>query len=799
MKNLFKITILSFGIIFALSPAVFAQDSVPPSSEIMQAIDLDENIQAADLGISEPTLLPGSPFYFIKNINRGIRSFFTFNAVAKAGLKLKYANERLMEAKKLIGKPDAFSKALGGYKVEINKLKAAANKIKATGDPPADKFIDKFVDNIIKHEKLLGKFEKDSPPEIYEKIENIKKETMANFSDVGLKLAVPSVLQEKIIETFQSQPGSDFKQFKNLEVLQAIKEKVPESAKPAIQLAIENSLEKLKGDLEDMPSEDREKFKDYAENIGGNETRHLAIIDEFEKKELPAIVREEIDNAKERILQRVEIRLEEYKEKNLETAGKEYLSHLTEQGKMEDLRTIKEMENNLLPEAKGVVLIAKREAIEKIVGNISQVETLEQQNGFFKEIENKYYDVKQLEVFREIDALIPPEKKELYDKMKEQAMKKMQEEVARAKKLIPEETTMVMETLAGDSPEHIKISEDFNAPSEVTQQTMKKISKKIEATEDPAKIEILKGKLEESETKKSVEEMRPEIFGELKEKSEILVRSITPDMIRPQIQHAKNEIGELEKAFTAFLPEIQAELEKTSYRALVETAKKHIEKAEGAFQEGNFGEALGQSTASLQNLSNAQEMRSKVIMQNGMLAERSKKWIEFVKEVKEKIPDVIPGSIGSESALSLHLMLGCFIPAIPPANTCEGGWQIKQDSNSCPYLVCGGATRELSCAKEKEKVNRDPSMGQTNQQCCGGLVEIRVSKSYSFCEKPGSEGVLECKTNFDCPQPLCPEFSSKCVEGKCLVPMCKQVAPAPLPESLIQPLVPVQVKPWEEK
>ncbi len=383
--------------------------------------------------------------------------------------------------------------------------------------------------------------------------------------------------------------------------------------------------------------------------------------------------------------------------------------------------------------------------------------------------------------------------------MKEQAMKKMQEEVERAKKLIPEEKTMVMDKLAGDSPEHIKVSEEFNAPPEVTQQTMEKISKKIEATEDPAKMEILKGKLEESETKKKIEEVKPEIFGKLEEKSEIMIKSITPEMIRPQIQYAKNEIEELERTFAAFLPEIQAELEKTNYRALLEAAKKHLEEAERAFQEGNFGEALGQSTASSQNLSNTLKMRSKVIMQNGILEERSKKWTEFVKEVKEKIPEAIPGPVESGSVLSVHLMLGCSISSIPPAEACEGKWQIKQDSRNCPFFICGGATKELPCANEGEKVNRDPSIDLTNQQCCGGLVEVRVSKSYSFCKKPGSEGVLECKADFDCPQPLCPRISSKCVEGKCLVPMCTQVAPAPLPESLVQPLVPMQVKKPEEK
>jgi len=41
----------------------------------------------------------------------------------------------------------------------------------------------------------------------------------------------------------------------------------------------------------------------------------------------------------------------------------------------------------------------------------------------------------------------------------------------------------------------------------------------------------------------------------------------------------------------------------------------------------------------------------------------------------------------------------------------------------------------LSCAKEGEKVNRNPLIGPTDQKCCQGLVEIRESKSYSICKK----------------------------------------------------------------
>ena len=44
---------------------------------IMQDVELDENVEASDLEVSEPTLLPDSPFYFLKNWGREIRVFFS--------------------------------------------------------------------------------------------------------------------------------------------------------------------------------------------------------------------------------------------------------------------------------------------------------------------------------------------------------------------------------------------------------------------------------------------------------------------------------------------------------------------------------------------------------------------------------------------------------------------------------------------------------------------------------------------------------------------------------------------------
>jgi putative hemolysin len=61
------------------------------------------------------------------------------------------------------------------------------------------------------------------------------------------------------------------------------------------------------------------------------------------------------------------------------------------------------------------------------------------------------------------------------------------------------------------------------------------------------------------------------------------------------------------------------------------------------------------------------------------------------------------------------------------------GCPCPETKESCS-IDCGGKT-EIPCAKEGEKVNRNPLIGPTDQKCCEGLVEVRESRSYSVCKK----------------------------------------------------------------
>ena len=122
----FKIFLLSFALLFAFG-FVIAQE------EVIEMVALDEDVQPEDLEVSEPRLLPDSPFYFLKNWGRAIRCFFAFDPIARAELRTKFSNEKLMELKKMVAEkkdPEALKKATENYQQEIEKIKEHVEKIR---------------------------------------------------------------------------------------------------------------------------------------------------------------------------------------------------------------------------------------------------------------------------------------------------------------------------------------------------------------------------------------------------------------------------------------------------------------------------------------------------------------------------------------------------------------------------------------------------------------------------------------------------------------------------------------------
>jgi hypothetical protein len=305
---------LGLGLGLAIAASAQEEPAATTSAEVLEAVSLDENVQPEDLGISEPRILPDSPFYFLKNWGRNIRSFFTFNPVAKAELKLRFADEKLIEARKLaqIKKdPKIIEKAADNYQKEIEALKSAADRIKqkAGENPKVDQFLNKFTRHQILHQRILQKLEIQIPPEAFEKIKEVRERHLERFGEVMAKLEDRhEKIKERLENQLQKIKGSRYKDFRNSEILMEMGEKAPESIRPIIQQVQENLLTRLKNNLENMSAQDREKFESYLEKSGGEKEKQLEILENLRLKlQQNPVLKERVLNLRERILRKTTV------------------------------------------------------------------------------------------------------------------------------------------------------------------------------------------------------------------------------------------------------------------------------------------------------------------------------------------------------------------------------------------------------------------------------------------------------------------------------------------------------------
>lgn len=161
----------------------------------------DEDITAEDLGVSEPKTLPNSPFYFLKDFWRQLRLTFSFNSVKKAELRLQFANEMLIEAKRMAQETDnqeLFQRAIDKYQRQMDKLQTRAEKVaeKAEDNEKADAFLNRFEKKVELHQRVLSRLEENlsENPNALERTRNAKQKTIEHLNN----------MKEKLIERIQN-------------------------------------------------------------------------------------------------------------------------------------------------------------------------------------------------------------------------------------------------------------------------------------------------------------------------------------------------------------------------------------------------------------------------------------------------------------------------------------------------------------------------------------------------------------------------------------------------------------------
>lgn len=310
ISKLTKVCFLIAILALIITPAVLVQAQEAETTNLLplDEIDIDETVTAEELGVKEPTLLPDSSFYFLKSWRRGLRSIFTRDPAKKAELKLKYASEKLLEARKLSDKkkkPEILIKAAENFREEMERVKAQVDKIgeTASNSPKVASFLDKFIQKQVLYQKILDKLEENVPEGVFEKIRAIKEIQLVRFGEVMEKLEDKEQIKTRIEKNLKQLKGSAFKNVKEMEILKRFEEKAPEAIKEKIMEARELRLEDFKVKMEKMKPEVREKFDVYIEKMKGSGVAKMEILEDIKNKiQFRPDIKEKLESAQTRVI-----------------------------------------------------------------------------------------------------------------------------------------------------------------------------------------------------------------------------------------------------------------------------------------------------------------------------------------------------------------------------------------------------------------------------------------------------------------------------------------------------------------
>lgn len=429
--------------------------------------DLDESFTPEDFGLTSVGFLPNSPLYLFKAARRGFSDALTRDPAAKLQNSLRFAAEKLLEAEALSqagARESAVASALDNFKSEINRARARAEAAAAElGDSEKGKEVGRsMMDAVIKYEKLIGKIEKGTSGNAVSAAAEAKGQA-AEALGAAFAFVPPKEAAGTLSDVLDSQRGSNFKEFKNLEVLKTVEEKAPEGALNAIHAAQQSQLTKLENNLDAGGSGSRAGFGDIVQNIGGNETRHLEIINDLEVRPLSNGARTALLAAKEEVLSRTETRLSGLPE----TEKRAFLAHLSD-GNIEDLRVVNELEKNISAGSLSNVSDIASSTKESFARKVENATTDSGERTKLLESVGRFHDAKSLSVLDEIETLIPPEQRSVFASLKQKAATEIQKDISQARDAAQER--VFYQALGGDHPEEFKTLESIGGVSDAVLQ-----------------------------------------------------------------------------------------------------------------------------------------------------------------------------------------------------------------------------------------------------------------------------------------------------------------------------------------
>lgn len=246
---------------------------------------VDLTIQAKDLGVGKPIILPGNLLYPLKSIYRKATLFLTFNPINRANLFVRYLNEKTLEAAALLERNQSretiglvlsiLDEVRGDFEI-LKSRSQELSSLKSKSPEKVDALITKIIDNGLARQTLFAAVENKVYGEDFVRVEKIRAQVLSDGISTLLLLSDNNaeVLVNKLEASLEKQSGSHFKELKAIELLTEIKRTQPREVKEILEKSEARLSKKLEEKLLAMPKEERSyRVLGYVSTFPGNPVR----------------------------------------------------------------------------------------------------------------------------------------------------------------------------------------------------------------------------------------------------------------------------------------------------------------------------------------------------------------------------------------------------------------------------------------------------------------------------------------------------------------------------------------------
>jgi len=296
MKNI-KFIILILSLSLFIGNSVFAQED---AAKIVK----DQEVTTKDLGVSDPGMLPGNPFYFLKEWGREVKATFSFKSVKKAETQLQIVNERAAEIKKLkdllpsSGK--TFAKALNNYDRSIDVLNDRIGSLEGLSGSDTDTFLDQLADSIIKHTKLFSEIKAGAGDKNIGKISELQEKIIQIIADIPSKMETPNDFKCRLEKVIENQTDNSLKEITISEILDRLNAKTSKETRLELLKIKENLLIKFQSRLR---SEDLgQALSGIMDELSGDPVSKIKVLDELKELVSDSEIKNQLNLARQNIL-----------------------------------------------------------------------------------------------------------------------------------------------------------------------------------------------------------------------------------------------------------------------------------------------------------------------------------------------------------------------------------------------------------------------------------------------------------------------------------------------------------------